>query len=679
MASDCYKHDLGGSFMRYINRKYTSKVYSDVVQQYPNFAIFDTFKNEILDQLYLANDSEWESPVITPDEVGTREQDSIISHQHVAKLPGYPVIGYILYRENDDKPFTFWDMLSVVKQYLNDIVYKSKYSDQEIKNYAKKLGKSTATVKKALFSTRIPPILIAGYFGGIDVSAYSDWYKYLDNGKNDANVITLYQHAFFTQPFTTEIVSPDRHRKVPVTLQYRDMMALGPQGGLKELGEMVQQPKIDTTVWDEKDGKPSGFYKAHMRELLKARPEDYQVYAMTDAEITLKYLGFFLRIEQSAYNEGLLKQMYIPATTTGLSDMLTAYNLEKPYSGHQARGLSRKIFGKQLDLYLRPKYYNQRPANEEKAWEDLITGIRSTERNVKRKSVRDKHQILIKKLDSFLARNSIAIKLDRNGQPIQLLDTDKLMQKINFEKLYELNPHLKVEDLFDKNQKLRHFKPTFDVSGEIVSTFNTLAYQFKRKKSNELITCNELINYLWEKSVYQNYYEHKGNEYQLLDVSPYYWMANKINFFEAHSGYYFMEINKYSSKHEKGVHDITTLRADEAYNQAFSMALKAYSGGQNLCYNPGVIKMPYTYDIDLKSSYVNAEHLIPDLKLDVPARLDETNIEENKFKKILSKLPNGVFTVGVADVDYKLPQDIRRSPVGVKAAMKNATPLFLKI
>lgn len=217
--------------MDYITRKYKQVPYDDNEQLNPNFAFFDNFKNKLLDQLYLSDDSEWESPIVEPDEVGTRKQKNIISHQYVAKLPGYPAIGYILYREPNDKSFTFWDMLSVVKQYLKDVDYKEKYSTAEIKSYAKKLGKSINDIKRNLFSTRIPPILITGYFGGVDVSAYSDWYKYIDNGKNDANVISLYKQVFFTQQFTTEISSPDRHRKVPVTLQYRDTMSLGPQGG----------------------------------------------------------------------------------------------------------------------------------------------------------------------------------------------------------------------------------------------------------------------------------------------------------------------------------------------------------------------------------------------------------------------------------------------------------------
>lgn len=380
--------------MDYIPKDYDPILYSNAVQQNPNLKVFDGLKDSILDYLFVADDSEWESPIVTTDEVGTRKQEDIISHQYVAKLPGYPAIGYILYRNKNDKPFKFWDLLSVVKQYLNDIGYKAHYTDQEIKSYAKKLCKSNDYIKQHLFPVRIPPIMMVGYFGGVDVSAYEDWYKYLEKSgrKKDANVITLYQHAFFTRQFVTEIVSPDHHRKVPVTLQYRDMMALGPQGGLKKLGEMVKQPKVDTTVWDEEDGKPSGYYKTHMRELLQVRPDDYQRYSMNDAEITLKYLGFVLRMEQEVYEAGLLKQMYIPATLTGLSDQLTNHYLNEKYSHGQVKKITQSIFNDQMEQYLRPKYYNQMPTNSDEDWKKLIISIKNT----KRKSIVKEHQLLVK-------------------------------------------------------------------------------------------------------------------------------------------------------------------------------------------------------------------------------------------------------------------------------------------
>lgn len=666
---------IGGIILLYIKNDFERKFFDKDVQLSPNLAIFDQFKNKILDQLYLSDDSEWESPIVTTDEVGTRKQEDIISHQYVAKLPGYPAIGYILYRNKNDKPFKFWDLLSVVKQYLNDIGYKARYTDREIKSYAKKLGKSTDYIKQHLFPVRIPPIMMVGYYGGVDVSAYEDWHRYLEKGsrKKDADVITLYQHAFVTRQFVAEIVSPDHHRKVPVTLQYRDMMALGPQGGLKKLGEMVKQPKIDTIAWDKEDDKPIGFYKSHMRELLKYRPKDYQRYAMNDAEITLKYLGFVLRMEQEAYEAGLLKQMYIPATLTGLSDQLTNHYLNEKYSHGQVKNITQSIFNDQMEQYLRPKYYNQMPTNSDEDWKKLIIGIKNT----KRKSIVKEHQLLVKKLSSFLSSGSIIISLNDKGKPIELLNTDKLMRRINFNELYKLNPRLKVNDLLDPRKRIRHYSPSINVNDKVRLAFNANAYRFKRKSSNELLTCNEFVSYLWQQSVYKTTYKKKGDNYQVFKPGQFYWVEKKLNFFATHNGYYFKEANKYSAKHEKGIHDMSTLQADEAYNQAFSMALKAYTGGQNLCYNSGLIHKPYVYDIDLKSSYVNAGHLIPDLKLDDSAKFDDTDISKSDFKKLLPTLPNGVFTVGVADVDYKLPDGIERASAGVKATVKNATPRYV--
>lgn len=42
------------------------------------------------------------------------------------------------------------------------------------------------------------------------------------------------------------------------------------------------------------------------------------------------------------------------------------------------------------------------------------------------------------------------------------------------------------------------------------------------------MTCEELVDYLWGKSVYKNYFNKKGNKYELLDVDSSYWMAKKL-------------------------------------------------------------------------------------------------------------------------------------------------------
>ena len=105
------------------------------------------------------------------------------------------------------------------------------------------------------------------------------------------------------------------------------------------------------------------------------------------------------------------------------------------------------------------------------------------------------------------------------------------------------------------------------------------------------------------------------------------------------------------------------------------MARRAYMGGMNLCYCPGILMFVHTYDVDLKSSYVNAGHLIPDFRLDVLPWLDKTDISLSCFlNSIKPSLPNGVLTLGVCDIDYQLPKGIKRVPVGVKADVKGATP-----
>ena len=119
--------------MEYIKFKYNRTIYSKKEQENPYLSILDEFKDKILNYLFLSDDSEWESPITRPDEVGTRTQEDIISHQYMVKLPGYPAIGYTIYREKNDKPFTFWDMHSAVKQYLTDAGYKQEYPAAEIK------------------------------------------------------------------------------------------------------------------------------------------------------------------------------------------------------------------------------------------------------------------------------------------------------------------------------------------------------------------------------------------------------------------------------------------------------------------------------------------------------------------------------------------------------------------
>ena len=182
--------------------------------------------------------------------------------------------------------------------------------------------------------------------------------------------------------------------------------------------------------------------------------------------------------------------------------------------------MSKEIFENNLDGYLRPAFYNQLPpykyAND---WSKLIKEIKNT----KRRKVRDKQQVLIKKLGSFLSRSSIKWELDKNNKPIQLLNVNTLMKRINFTELYKLNPSLSPYDLFNVDKRIRHFHPVFKVNNGVKLDYDSRAYKFKRNKSNELPTVEEIISFLWEKSVYQNACVKKGEEYQIKDVGYKYW------------------------------------------------------------------------------------------------------------------------------------------------------------
>lgn len=692
--------------MKFIYRKYHRLDYPLNVQQDPNYMVFDDYR--LPNDLYIADDSEWDTPFNPVKKV--RQQSSIISHQYVLKYRGYPVKGYIIFRDVNDRPFDFWDIIAVIRQYLSDVGYKEKYSDKEIRRFTKSLTPSKKMIKKWSKMNRIPPISMTGYFQGVDVSAYCDWYKYLDPSKingsmskkaNKANLIALYKNVFFTSPFVMGVSSRDRKTKVPVIIQYRDTMALAPKGGLAKLGDIVNQPKLSTAKWDEEDHEKGlisdadynkfkndgGFYKNSMRKLLHApdRKNDYISYAMGDSEITLKYLGFFLKRELEVYHMGLLKRVNIPATLTGLSDEISGHYASLPYYQGQASDTFNSIFnGVNIDHYLRPLRYNQRPTNYTDEWAnviDTIVHVRNAKTDDEFQKRVEQQKYVLNKLRSFLSRNSVNWGISVAGNCYQYLPSD-FEDCINFEKFEQLNPKINPSTLLNcSGVSIRHFHPDFtNVSQNLCSNFAKNSYRFVRNSKNELPSLTDILTYLWGKSLYANYHEHDNvtDTPILVSVSPSYWLARKLDFQFVRRGYHFEEPDKAVSKHESNAHDLPSVRPDTTYNQGFEMARRAYMGGMNLCYCPGILMFIHTYDVDLKSSYVNAGHLIPDFRLDVLPWLDKTDISLSYFlNSIKPSLPNGVFTLGVCDIDYQLPKGIRRVPVGVKADVKGATPRYV--
>lgn len=683
--------------MQYITRNYKVTTYPEKIQSNPNYKIFED--SNLNDYLYMSDDSEWVSPFTDVNHI--RKQSDIISHQYVLKYSTYPAMGYIIMRSPQDPSFCFWDIITVIRQYLNDVGYTSRYSDKELNKLCKELNPTAKQKSNWTRQRRIPPVIMATYFGGVDISAYADWYKYLD-GKNISKnktsaMIALYKDVFFTSQLTLAITSNDRKRKVPLRLQYRDTMALAPQGGLRKLGSIVKQPKLSTPTWDKEDNAKGlisdseynsfvnrgGYYKTHMRELLRNRPDDYAAYALGDSEITLKYLGFFLNQEKKVFQKGLISNLHIPATLTSLSDEIADHYANQPYYPNQAKDTLNELFANDdLDLYLRPEKFGQSAPKFANEWNKILNFAVNLD---KAKSPDDflarvnLQKRLITKLESFCAKGTITWQLTKDGMAYRSLSRS-FPSLINFNKLYELNPGLNPLDFLEVDPpKITPYHPDFSSLPEnLVKQYSHLSYHLRRNKHNELPNLSDILTYLWDKSVFANYHEECNQEIRIIKATPVYWLDKLMDYRYSRRGYFFLEPETAKAKHEAKAHDLISVQPDHAYNQGFKMACLAYIGGMNLCYNPGILKFKYTYDIDLKSSYVNAGHLIPDFRLDVEPIVDATNLSLQEFyQQIRPKMVNGEFTVGVCDVDYSLPSTIKRVPVGVKQAKKGATPRYV--
>lgn len=95
-------------------------------------------------------------------------------------------------------------------------------------------------------------------------------------------------------------------------------------------------------------------------------------------------------------------------------------------------------------------------------------------------------------------------------------------------------------------------------------------------------------------------------------------------------------------------------------NPSFREALVAFRGGINVTYLSGVFNPKQVTDIDLKSAYNVAGHLIPLINYDKDAK-DYAVISSTKFIELMDEL-NGPYTVGTAQVDLIYPSSANFIP-----------------
>lgn len=639
-----------------------------------------------MDNLIIVDDSEWDTSLHRTDNIDLRQQDDLISHQYILKYKNYPAMAIVIYRKRGDPPFSFWDMLSVIRYYLNKVGYRTSYTKSDYRRFAKQLSvKKDKIVNLLSNSYRVPPVVWVGYFSGVDLTAYYDWRRYLDmqdKSRTDPNFININKQEFFSQPYSIMIKNPHSRRiKYPITIQFADTMALGPQGGLAALGNIVGQKKLNTKSWDLEDGLitnqrfndpfDGGYYKSHMRTLLEKRPDDYQAYALGDSEVTIKYFDFVMGNVIDVYNKGLIKRVHIPATITSLADEISSHYSQLPYDHNSVTNIYNDIFDQiNVNQFLRPVNYNQLPPQDAKEWQAIVWSIDHKLYDI---------NLFIHKLKPYLARGTLSKHLDADGNIyVQLNVTGPgLLKRINFQKLYHDNPRFKIDLLI--KQVVKVSKPKLTISSRLRNQYADHAHQIEYTRNNVPTTIDDLMIKLHNDSVYSQVIQDDKE----VKWSALLFLAKHINFDRMRKGYGFVEPKATDRKHKKGSHDRFSVRPDTVYNDGFEMVRHAYVGGMNLAFNPGIITdaFKFKFDIDLKSSYVNAGHLIPDFRLDVIPILDQHDVDIDfvtNYRQHPNVFPNGPFTIGVANISYHFPDNVKRVPVGYKPPLKDQGPVYVR-
>ena len=148
-------------------------------------------------------------------------------------------------------------------------------------------------------------IYLVGHFTRADFPAFADF-------KNLTQMMSSVRNTFLSIDGHIEVKIPcEDGDEVPVKVLVRDTMLLTPAAskGLKALGELVGQPKIDLDPDPVKDQ----FYKENMDILLEEKPDLFDRYALNDSVICVRYADRL--IEQS---RTLLGTSKLPATLTSI-------------------------------------------------------------------------------------------------------------------------------------------------------------------------------------------------------------------------------------------------------------------------------------------------------------------------------------------------------------------------
>lgn len=273
-------------------------------------------------------DFEWQAHTGTEtDEIGEIQKHSatrrsfsdVLSCQYAIFLPDYPSVKIQGIIFNDDSlGFNFKQLLIKFVSIIQQEFHALDHTNQPVVLNLQKLK-----------------VLLTGYFLGVDFSCATGW------NKLPIHLVVQGKHRIFsTQPYPLFL----RHRKsdagIKVSLTVRDTASISPMGGLRKLGELVNQPKIDVTKQDAIDFaihkigladycrflSDGGFYKNHMKLLQQRHFKLYCDYALNDAVVALRYLRMFVHTFSLSWKDF----NKLPPTTTNnaISAIATALSTD---------------------------------------------------------------------------------------------------------------------------------------------------------------------------------------------------------------------------------------------------------------------------------------------------------------------------------------------------------------
>lgn len=246
-----------------------------------------------------------------------RDFGDVLSVQYAIFLPDYPnvKISGIIFND-DDKGFNFRALMLKLVDIIQKEFHALDHNQQPITLNLKKLK-----------------LLLTGYFLGVDFSCMTSW------NKLPIKLTVLGKHRIFSRiPFKFELRRRKGATPVTVTMTVRDTASIAPMGGLKKLGEIVGQPKIDVTQQDAIDFathkigladycrylEDGGYYKNHMKLLQERHFKLYCDYALNDSVVALKYLQTFMKVfglDWSSFRN-------VPITTTNYAATAVANSLK---------------------------------------------------------------------------------------------------------------------------------------------------------------------------------------------------------------------------------------------------------------------------------------------------------------------------------------------------------------